>query len=266
MIGADFAAALQPSLIMEEAGLPADPWQAELLDAWPPPKRAVIVASRQAGKSTTVAAVALHEALFGPPDGLVAIVSPSQPQSSEMARRVLALLGSLDPAPALDQVAVTSFTVAATGTRVLSLPGSAETIRGYSASLLVIDEAACVADDVMAAARPMLAATGGRLVALSTPAGRRGWFADAVLGNDPQWHRVSVTAADCPRLTPEFLEAERRALGDRRFRQEYLGEFTGTTNAVFTADTIDTMTDPTGDVLWGGRNPFDIPTTPGPRA
>jgi hypothetical protein len=66
------------------------------------------------------------------------------------------------------------------GSRIVSLPAGEETIRGFSAvSLLVIDEAARVSDDLYFAVRPMLATSGGSLVALSTPLGQRGFFFEA---------------------------------------------------------------------------------------
>jgi hypothetical protein len=67
----------------------------------------------------------------------------------------------------------------ANGSRIVALPGSEATVRGYSgAALLVVDEASRVADDLYFAIRPMLAVSGGRLVALTTPYGKRGWFYD----------------------------------------------------------------------------------------
>ena len=66
----------------------------------------------------------------------------------------------------------------------------------------------------MAAVRPMLAVSQGRLIALSTPAGKRGWFYEAWIGGD-SWHRVKVAATDCPRISQAFLDEELRELGAR---------------------------------------------------
>jgi hypothetical protein len=44
---------------------------------------------------------------------------------------------------------------------------------------------------------------------------------------------VRVTAADCPRITPEFLAEERQALGDRWYRQEYETSFEENVGQVF---------------------------------
>ena len=77
------------------------------------------------------------------------------------------------------------------------------------------------------------ASTGGRLVALSTPFGKRGWFHDAWHSTEA-WQRVRITADQCPRISPEFLAEERRALGERWFRQEFMCSFEDTIDVVAT--------------------------------
>ena len=64
----------------------------------------------------------------------------------------------------------------ANGSRILCLPGKEETVRCFSPSLLIIDEASRVPDDLYRSVRPMLAVSKGRLIALSTYFGQRGWF------------------------------------------------------------------------------------------
>ena len=66
----------------------------------------------------------------------------------------------------------------------------------------------------------MLATSNGRLIALSTPFGKRGWFSEAWHG-DETWHRVRVSADQCPRISAEFLAEELRELGEQRFAEEY---------------------------------------------
>jgi hypothetical protein len=92
--------------------------------------------------------------------------------------------------------------------------------------LIVIDEAARVPDDLYRAVRPMLAkhSADSRLVCLSTPYGKRGFFYDAWRrGNE--WKRIEVPATAIRRITPEFLEEEQRNLGVSWFRQEYCCSF-----------------------------------------
>ena len=157
------------------------------------------------------------------------LVDPSifaEPSSiGELFRKVVGFYSDLGkPIPPQRETALSlSLT---NGSRVVSLPASPDTIRGYSAvDLLVIDEAAMVPDELFVAVNPMLAVSRGRLVCLSTPLGKRGWFFES--WNDPQadWERVKVTAEDCPRIAPEFLEEQKKSLGERWFRQEYLCSF-----------------------------------------
>jgi hypothetical protein len=70
----------------------------------------------------------------------------------------------------------------------------------------------------------MLAVSGGRLICLSTPYGKRGFFYEAWAGRE-DWLRVEVPATRVKRIAPAFLEEERRALGESWFRQEYLCSF-----------------------------------------
>jgi hypothetical protein len=111
-------------------------------------------------------------------------------------------------------------------------------VRGFSGvDLLVVDEAAWVEDNLYRALRPMLAVSGGRLVALSTPFGKRGWFHSAWHSAE-DWDRIKVTAKDCPRISPKFLAEERASLGDWAFRQEYDCEFVDTASSLFTYDEV----------------------------
>lgn len=235
MLASDLALALDPVLLMSAVGLGPDPWQEELLRTQA--RRLLLLCARQSGKSTTTAVMALHEALYRPP-ALVLLLSPSLRQSSELFRKVIGFYrqaGSAVPARTESALRLEL----ANGSRIVSLPGKEETVRGFSGvSLLVIDEAARVSDDLYYAVRPMLAVSGGRLVALSTPWGRRGWFHREYTEGGTGWERVTITAEDCPRISPDFLAEERAALGDWWFRQEYLCEFVETTDQVFTYDEV----------------------------
>lgn len=157
------------------------------------PKRALLLCSRQSGKTTTTALMALHRALYQA-SALIVVVSPSQRQSAEMLRTIKLLHSNLDGAPGLASESVLKIEFA-NGSRILALAGTEKTVRGFAgASLVVIDEAARVEDELLAAVRPMLATSDGSLIALSAPAGKRGWFFESWIGNDPAWHRIRVYA------------------------------------------------------------------------
>ena len=194
----------EPSLLMSLAELDPDPWQDRLLRELP--DRTLLLASRQVGKSQVAAALALRVALLEPRSPIL-LWSPTIRQSGELFRKVLDLYAAVGrPVPL---VAASALRLElANGSRIVSLPGTEGTVRGYSGvALLVIDEAARVADALYCAVRPMLAVSRGRLVALSTPFGKRGWFHDAWHSDEP-WERVRITAPECSRITPEFLTEE----------------------------------------------------------
>ncbi len=234
---------LDPTTVMTAAGQNPDPWQEKVLrtDA----DRVLMLASRQSGKSSVSAALALSTALLAP-HSPVLLLSPSDRQSGELFRKVVDLYDALGrPLPAESRTA--RRLELANGSRILSLPGTEKTLRGFSGvALLVIDEAARVDDGLYYAVRPMLAVSGGRLVALSTPYGKRGWFHDEWFG-EGTWERVRVTAEECPRISKEFLEEERRALGERYYRQEYMTDFSECVDAVFSY--ADIMRAQSSDVL-----------------
>jgi hypothetical protein len=125
------------------------------------------------------------------------------------------------------------------GSRIVTLPGSEKTIRGFSGtSLLVVDEAARVEDELYFAVRPMLAVSGGALMMLSTPYGKRGVFFEE-WASGRGWERYEVPARDCPRISEAFLEEERTSLPPFIFRQEYECSFEDTEDQVFTTELID---------------------------
>ena len=245
--------------LMRKLGMEPDPWQLEVLTGGHP--RLLLNCCRQAGKSTTVALLGLAEVLFVP-GATVLLVSRSHRQSAELFRILsdffLRLGSPMVERRTTEELELSNYS------RVVSLPCREETIRGYSRiSMLVIDEAARVPDDLYRAVRPMLAVSNGRLVCLSTPYGRRGFFHDAWARGGDDWKRIEVPAAQVPRITAEFLAQERRALGESWFRQEYCCSFEALQGLVYpdfarcvVAGTVPTEGRKVGGIDFGFRNPF----------
>ena len=173
-LAADLRHALDPvTFARERLGFEPDPWQADVLRSTD--RNVLLNCSRQAGKSTTISIIALHTACYQP-HSLVLLGSPSLRQSRELFIKVVDFLRRLEPRPALDEDNRLSFQLG-NGSRVVSLPGTGETVRGFSAPDLIIeDEGAFVQDSFYWAVRPMLAVSGGRLILMSTPYGKRGHF------------------------------------------------------------------------------------------
>jgi hypothetical protein len=233
-LAADLACALDPVRFARAAGYVPDEWQERLLRSSAP--RILLNCARQSGKSLMTALLALHTALYVP-GALVLLLSPGERQSGEIFRKLMdayRTLGRPTPATRENQLELEL----ATRSRIIALPGEEGRIRSYSgAALLVVDEAARIADALYKSVRPMLAVSGGRLILLSTPWGKRGVFHQEWtqgLG----WERYEVPASMCPRISPAFLEEERRALGNWWYQQEYECQFSETSDQIFSHEVL----------------------------
>src|SRR5919106_5039059 len=210
----DLKLALDRSAFTRTLGLEPDVWQERLLRSTS--DRVLLNCCRQSGKSTMSGLIALHRALYHP-GSLILCLAPALRQSQELFGKVLGFyrdLGRPIPAQAERKLSLEL----ENDSRIVTLPGTDKTIRGFSGvSLLIVDEAARVEDELYFAVRPMLAVSGGTLIMLSTPYGQRGIFYDEwTHGGSREWQRFRVSAEQVPRISPAFLSEERRALGSRR--------------------------------------------------
>jgi hypothetical protein len=187
----DLKLALDRVSFAKRLGLLPDPWQEDLLRSIS--DRVFLNCCRQSGKSTMTAIVALHQALYHP-SSLILCLAPALRQSQELFGKVLGFYRDLDrPIPAQAERKLSL--ELENGSRIVTLPGTDKTIRGFSgAALLIVDEASRVADELYFAIRPMLAVSGGALMMLSTPHGKRGIFYEEWTGGRG-WERYEVPVA-----------------------------------------------------------------------
>lgn len=215
-------------------GVEPDEWQARFLRS--EASRVLLNCSRQAGKSTTTAVKSLHKALYEP-GSLTLVLGPAERQAKELFGKVSDFYRKLGCRVRADSDRKLGM-VLENGSRIEALPGSEKTIRGFSGvDLLILDEAARVDDGLYYAVRPMLAVSGGALMMLSSPYGKRGVFYEAWT-NGSDWEKYEVSAVECPRIPAEFLKQEREALPDRIYRQEYECSFEETEDQVFSHEDV----------------------------
>jgi len=216
-------------------GIEPDEWQLRLLRSYAP--RILLNCGRQTGKSTAAAVLALHAALVRE-GALVLILGPAERQGKELFSKVAAFYRTLGYVIPTDSYRKLGMELK-NGSRIEALPGTEKTVRGFSSvDLLIVDEASRVSDELYHAVRPMLAVSGGRLLMLSSPFGKRGEFYEAWENGGNDWERYEVPASQCPRISEEFLASERRAMPERVFRQEFQCEFTETDDQVFTHELV----------------------------
>jgi hypothetical protein len=245
----DFARAADPANVFRQGvrdgegrAVEPAPWQERVMRS--EARRHLILCNRQAGKSTTVGAKACHGMLYAP--GIYLIIAPSLRQSKLLFQKVVSTYQRLEDVPTIRRSTDTEL-VLANGSHLFALPGDDDAnIRGFSAPrAVIVDEASRVSDKVYAALRPMLAASPeGKLIALTTPWGRRGWFFEA-WDTGTHWDRTTITALDCPHISPEYLEEERGNMSEWQFRAEFLCEFTDNDESFFSSELVDSMIDNT---------------------
>ena len=223
-----------------------DAWQAAVLTS--SARRIILNCPRQSGKSTIASLKALHRAYYRPGSTILCI-SPTERQSAELIRKVgehLSATRLVTIKPTNEAKTAIEFK---NGSRIVSLPASEGGIRGFTASLIIEDEAADVPDDIYFASLPMIAASKGDVMLMGTPKGRRGHFFSAWEREGADWERYKITWKDCPRLDPAEIERQHRVLG-ALFAREYLGEFL----------------EAAGGLVYGGfdekRNLIDFPPEP----
>ncbi len=102
-----------------------------------------------------------------------------------------------------------------------------------------------------------------RLICLSTPYGKRGYFHNAWARGGDDWARIEVPASRIGRISPVFLAQERRALGEAFFRQEYQCSFEALEGLVYPDFARCVVPGPApeggkkvGGIDFGFRNPF----------
>ncbi len=211
---------------LDYLGLQLDPWQVEFSRA--KEQNLVLACGRQVGKSTGTAVKGTHHARYTP-NSLTIMISPSDRQSGELFKTTRQMVHEAGIPVSPDDDNKRSMTLL-NGARLIALPSNADTVRGFAAAtMIIIDEAAFAADDILPAITPMMATTSdkAKLILLSSPNGRAGFFFEAYQGAQKAkgWRRWHVPSTDCPHIAPQYLADKRVELGEMMYKQEYLAEF-----------------------------------------
>jgi len=230
----------------------------EHVDTTETPKVA-IQPGRQVGKTLIGAALAA-DAVATTPDEDVLIAAPFQETADEMMREATQLLETA--AERLDAMGLTLGVETknkrewefAHGGRLLSRTLGVDGVgqRGKNPRFVIVDEAAFAPDAVFEDVIEPFFTTHDTFtfVLTSTPAGDAGYFFEKCR-LDGDWYSPRWPTAISPLVDPEWLAERRRKTDARTWRQEYLGEFIGSSNRFFSPELID---DVTGDATFTERD------------
>ena len=270
------AGALSPSYYLREAGFEPYEWQSPVL--FPSLKPKLLLTCRQAGKSTIIAGKVESTCRYEAGSDAL-IICPAQDQSKEVMHKLSDFVNMHDD-PRLKADAVYEKTWV-NSSRVMSLPGSERSVRGYSdPRFIVLDEGSRIKDVTYNATIPMTAGGVTEILALSTPYGKRGWFYRAWTSDSSVWDKIMVTVRwrlnaeetgliegppedemkamyaeqgidfyYSPRHTKAFCEFSLSEIGAAWYRQEYQCEFVDLVTGLFTEALIEQSIQDTAEML-----------------
>lgn len=210
-------------------GMKPFPYQAKLLED--ASKRIVACMGRQTGKTTIIALKAIYFADTNR-DVIVLITSPSLRQSMIMFDRIASFVFSA--AYLRNRVVRATGTLIQfeNGSRIIALPCSEHMLRGYTANMVILDEASWIPEQVITQILfPMLSTTDGYAIFLSTPWDKNHFFYRAFVNPAYSVHRVKSN--ECPLVKPEFLEEMQQNMTHEAYLMEYEAEFVEALNSYF---------------------------------
>jgi hypothetical protein len=192
----------------------------------------ILALGRRFGKTTLAVDLAVRAALEGQPVGWFA---PTYQLLAEAWRELKRRLGPVTRHASEVEHRLELLTGGVVECWSLDGPDPA---RGRKYGRVILDEASIVRDLLarwQAAIRPTLTDLAGDALILGTPKGRNAFWTlyQRGVAGEPGWSSHAGPTADNPHLDPAEIEAARRDLPDRVYRQEYLAEFLEDGSGVF---------------------------------
>lgn len=212
----------KPATIIPASKLDFDRVQADIITAYARGDRRLLMkTTRQYGKSTTAALLALYQALIFPKSTIL-IFSIGLEEAKEVLFRLKELLSSM---PIIFPTLGDSKTELHlyNGSRIKCRSANVSAGRGWTADLLIFDEAEYMPQEVFEGAQATLATRpdAGVLV-ISTVMSNTSWFYKLSQGDT--YKVFTATADDCSRISQKFLAEQRKVLRPEIFRAEYFCE------------------------------------------
>lgn len=206
-----------------------DPWQVRLLNTDPAnnetDQMVLTLVGRQSGKSTTCACLAYDDFSRGK---TVILFAKALRQSTELFRRVLTFKNT-DPfcPPIVRQTQTELEAHPRHGGRIIVVPAT-DQARGMTADTILGDEVAFITpDDAVTQFFPMRKPA-GRILLVSTPNLRQGYFYDTFMDSTANVRRIKAVSMETTRKDRlQQIEFDRRTMPESTFRREHLCEFIG---------------------------------------
>ena len=213
------------------------PWQCEALASYAANSRLAIKSGKGVGKSALLAWILLHF-LCTRHEAKIACTATTAPQLYDVLWAEVRKWRDSIPEEYeglfriemtaervyLDGMQQLNFAVAKTARRE-----QPEALQGIHAknTLFLIDEASGVPDEIFAVAEGAMSTEGAKVVMTGNATRTDGYFFDAFHGDYRRWVRMTVSGADSPAVSEDYLEYMKLKWGEdsNEYRVGVLGEF-----------------------------------------
>jgi len=220
------------------------PFQESVLSDFRANRFSIVNKSRQLGISTLVAGYSLWTMLFNK-DKTVLCIATKQETARGMVEKVQFMYENLPSWLKGNQKPISNNKLSfqlANNSRIVATSAASDAGRSYAVSLLLIDEAAFIEgiDKIYTSIKPTIA-TGGGIIALSSPNGIGNWFhktyKEAVIGKN-DFYPIELKWNLHPDRDEAWEQRERANMSPREFAQEYDCDFLGSGNSVIEPDNL----------------------------
>jgi phage terminase large subunit-like protein len=233
-----------PLFIKEVCNVKLQPYQKKMIELMKSRKRVCFVMGRASGKTFTVALFSIAESIINPNRKII-IIAPTLRQSKILFDTITGFIASSDAL--YNSVTKTTsgmeFLIRfSNNSEIIALPcgDRGETIRGFRATHLIVEEAAYVPDEVFNAVIPFLATTDGNLILLGTPSGKQGKFWEAF--NSPEYAKLHLPSSINKYLPKDWFLRAKNELSSISYETEILANFSQSIGSFFRLETIEKCT------------------------
>ena len=202
----------------------------------------LILKSRQLGISTLTAAYAVWKMTFNE-DFNVLVIAIKQDVAKNLVTKVRVMYDNLPTWMKVPSAEDNKLSLRlANGSQIKAIPSSPDAGRSEALSLLILDEAAFIADakEIWTSATPALS-TGGSCIALSTPNGVGGWFHKQWVGSESgenQFNPITLHWTVHPERDQKWRDYQDKVLGPKLAAQECDCSFISSGDTVITPETL----------------------------
>jgi len=219
-------------------------YQLELLRGFLEKQRVVASMARQSGKSECVSLGVVIEAMRTP-NGHIIIVAPTDRQAGELFIKVANYLKMENIFSTVESITART-ALLTNGCRISAFPigHDGTNLRGMTANVLVLEEAAFIPDDVLnEVLMPMVSSPGSRLIKISTPRGKNHFYRSFINKEYVSFRYTWKDAVRVGRYSQEFVDEARTNATETQFSVEYEAEFVEGADNYFPSALIDKCID-----------------------